>query len=521
MAGRRAETVGLGGDLLIPAAQYVRMSTDHQRYSTENQREAIQKYAAQHGFEIVRTYADQGKSGLSLDGRDALKQLIQDVQSSRPEYRAILVYDISRWGRFQDADESAYYEYVCRRAGIRVVYCAEPFENDGSPMSVIMKSVKRAMAGEYSRELSNKVFMGQCRLIELGYRQGGSPGFGLRRLLLDESRSPKGQLQPGERKSLQTDRVILMPGPDREITVVREVYEQFVQRRLAERDIADRLNARGIRTDLGRAWTRGTVHQLLTNEKYVGNNVYNRTSFKLKQKHVRNAPEMWVRHDGAFEGVVSLELFSAAQQVIAERSQRFDEQTMLDLLKGLYDRTGALSGLLIDEQEGMPSSSAYRSRFGGLVRAYSLIGFQPERDFRYLEINQQLRSLLPEVVTEVVDGLVTAGGATTTSPAGLIHVNDEFTVSIVLARCRQLPSGSYRWHLRFDTSLLPDVNVVVRMCANNKDVFDYYIFPRVDLPLQSQRLSEDNNEVSLDTYRFDDLAPLYDLAERIQLKLAA
>ena len=521
MSGRRAETVRLGGDLLIPAAQYVRMSTDHQRYSTENQREAIHKYAAQHGFEIVRTYADEGKSGLSLDGRDALKQLIQDVQSSRLEYRAILVYDISRWGRFQDADESAYYEYVCRRAGIRVVYCAEPFENDGSPMSVIMKSVKRAMAGEYSRELSNKVFMGQCRLIELGYRQGGSPGFGLRRLLLDESRSPKGQLQPGERKSLQTDRVILMPGPDREITVVREVYEQFVQRRLAERDIADRLNARGIRTDLGRAWTRGTVHQLLTNEKYVGNNVYNRTSFKLKQKHVRNAPEMWVRHDGAFEGVVSAELFNAAQQVISERSRRFDEQTMLDLLKGLYDRTGALSGLLIDEQEGMPSSSAYRSRFGGLVRAYSLIGFHPDRDFRYLEINQQLRSLLPEVVSEVVDGLVTAGGATMTSPAGLIHVNDEFTVSVVLARCRQLPSGSYRWHLRFDTSLLPDVNVVVRMCANNKDVFDYYIFPRVDLPLQSQRLSEDNNEVSLDTYRFDDLAPLYDLAERIQLKLAA
>ncbi len=197
MSGRRAETVRLGGDLLVPAAQYVRMSTDHQRYSTENQREAIQKYAAQHGFEIVRTYADEGKSGLSLDGRDALKQLIQDVQTSRPAYQAILVYDISRWGRFQDADESAYYEYVCRRAGIRVVYCAEPFENDGSPMSVIMKSVKRAMAGEYSRELSNTVFMGQCRLIELGYRQGGSPGFGLRRLLLDESSSPNGHLQQG------------------------------------------------------------------------------------------------------------------------------------------------------------------------------------------------------------------------------------------------------------------------------------------------------------------------------------
>ena len=51
-------------------------------------------------------------------------------------------------------------------AGIQVDYCAEQFENDGSPPSTIVKSVKRAMAGEYSRELSAKVFAGQFRFIE-------------------------------------------------------------------------------------------------------------------------------------------------------------------------------------------------------------------------------------------------------------------------------------------------------------------------------------------------------------------
>lgn len=66
----------------------------------------------------------------------------------------ILVYDVSRWGRFQDADESAHYEYICKRAGIQVAYCAEQFENDGSPVSTIVKSLKRAMASEYSRERS-------------------------------------------------------------------------------------------------------------------------------------------------------------------------------------------------------------------------------------------------------------------------------------------------------------------------------------------------------------------------------
>src|SRR5438874_2751718 len=185
------------------------MSTEHQRYSTENQSDRIRDYAKQRGITIVRTYADHGKSGLRVDGRDALKQLINDVQSGTADFTVILVYDVSRWGRFQDADESAYYEFICKEAGITVQYCAEQFENDGSPVSTIVKGVKRAMAGEYSRELSAKVFKGQCRLVELGFRQGGVAGYGLRRLLIDQSGKPKTQLQPGEQKSLQTDRVVL------------------------------------------------------------------------------------------------------------------------------------------------------------------------------------------------------------------------------------------------------------------------------------------------------------------------
>src|SRR5208283_4770036 len=107
--------------LRVRAAQYVRMSTEHQQYSTENQADMIRDYAAKRGYEVVRTYADDGKSGLRIEGRNALKQLIADVQNGQTEFQAILVYDISRWGRFQDSDESAYYEYVCKRAGIKVI----------------------------------------------------------------------------------------------------------------------------------------------------------------------------------------------------------------------------------------------------------------------------------------------------------------------------------------------------------------------------------------------------------------
>ena len=80
----------------IKAAQYVRMSTEHQKYSTENQGEAICRYAEQRGFALVRTYEDSGKSGLRLDGRDALKQLIDDVRSGAADFRAILVLPAAR-----------------------------------------------------------------------------------------------------------------------------------------------------------------------------------------------------------------------------------------------------------------------------------------------------------------------------------------------------------------------------------------------------------------------------------------
>ena len=212
----------------IRAAEYVRMSTEHQKYSIGNQGDAIRVYAERRHMEVVRTYSDAGKSGLKIEGRDALRQLIDDVEGGATDFDVILVYDISRWGRFQDADESAYYEYICRRSGISVHYCAEQFDNDGSPVSTIVKGVKRAMAGEYSRELSAKVFAGQCRLIELGYRQGGMAGFGLRRMRIDQNGAAQGILQFGEQKSLQTDRVILVPGPEEELETVRWIYRQFV-----------------------------------------------------------------------------------------------------------------------------------------------------------------------------------------------------------------------------------------------------------------------------------------------------
>lgn len=505
----------------VRAAEYVRMSTDHQKYSTENQSEAIRRYAEGRGIEIVRTYADAGKSGLKMEGRDALKQLIDDVQAGVADYAMVLVYDVSRWGRFQDADESAYYEYICKRAGITVEYCAEQFDNDGSPVATIVKGVKRAMAGEYSRELSAKVFAGQGRLIEKGFRQGGPAGFGLRRVLVDEHGARKGELRRGEHKSIQTDRVILAPGPDDEVAVVRDVYEAFVHDGRSEQDIADDLNNRGVRTDLGRPWTRGTVHQLLINEKYVGDNVWNRRSFKLKQKRVRNSPEDWIRSQEAFEAIVERDLFEAAHSIIGARSFRLSDKEMLNSLRELYESRGLLSGLVIDEADGLPSSSAYGSRFGSLLRAYSLVGFRPDRDYEYVEINRALRRLHPDVLVEVLEGFRGAGSQVNRDEdTDQLRVNGEFDTSVIIVRCSSTPTGLLRWHARFDTSLSPDITIVVRMDAANEVPLDYFLFPRLDLASTRIKLAEENR-LDLDAYRFESLEYLYEMAAPVSYASAA
>src|SRR5208282_1094142 len=355
---------------LTSAAAYVRMSTEHQQYSTSNQMDVIRDFAKRRGMQITKDYSDEGKSGLNIKGRDSLAQMIQDVQDGKVNFSSILVYDVSRWGRFQDADESAYYEYICRRAGVAVHYCAEQFENDGSPMSSVMKTMKRTMAGEYSRELSTKVFQGACRLIQMGYKQGGTAGFGLRRVLIDQNRQQKTVLKMGEHKSLQTDRVILIPGPDEEVKTVLWIYQTFISEGKSESEIAKLLNERGVVTDFGRAWNRATVHQVLTNEKYIGNNVYHRTSFKLKLKHVVNPQEKWIRGDGKFEAIVEPSLFHTAQGIILARSRKLSDDEMLEKLRGVLNKHGRICGMLIDEAEDLPSSIAFRSRFGSLVSAY-------------------------------------------------------------------------------------------------------------------------------------------------------
>jgi DNA invertase Pin-like site-specific DNA recombinase len=368
------ETKKLASSAPVRAAQYVRMSTDRQEYSIEHQSVANHAYAACNRMEIVRTYADAGKSGLTLIGRDALKQLIDDVLTGNADFAAVLVYDVTRWGRFQDADESGYYEHMCKRAGINVHYCAEQFQNDGTPFAAVVKAIKRAMAAEYSRELSVKSFAGQSHLIRLGFRAGSAPGFGLRRLLIDKSGTPKLILGPGQRKSISDDRVLLILGPEEELRTVRWIFSTFVNDGKSEGQIAKILNEKGIGSGVPRPWTPARVRWLLGNENYIGNILWNRTSVKLGRKKVDNPPEIWFRAKTSFAPIIDIKQFEAVKRIFLKRRERLTKERILEALRRLYHKHGFLDTWLVIDSKEVPSITSIHKHLGGLKRAYKLIG---------------------------------------------------------------------------------------------------------------------------------------------------
>jgi len=380
---------------LVPAAQYLRMSTEHQQYSLVNQSASIHKYAETHGFTVVRTYSDPAKSGLFLKNRRGLRDLLQDVTGGNTEYKAILVYDVSRWGRFQDTDEAAHYEFLCKSAGVPIHYCAEAFINDGSLPSSIMKTLKRVMAGEYSRELGVKVIAGQKRLAALGFKQGGIPGYGFRRLLVSENRSPKQLLAKGEMKSISTDRVILVPGPAREIEEVREIFRKFTVDGMGFKAIARDLNQRGVPSIKNKRWTHSVVASLISHPKYIGCNVFNRTTMRLGSAPVTVPTSDWVICPGSHEAIVDTKTFALAQEIHGRTAHKTNEQ-LLEGLRSLLAAKGKLSNKIIDKSVEMPSSRTFGYRFGGLRRAFELIGYDWKNNGRKTdeEMLQHLRSLL-------------------------------------------------------------------------------------------------------------------------------
>lgn len=503
----------------VRVAQYLRMSTDHQQYSLHNQSEYIKDYAEKNNMEIAYTYDDAGKSGVSIIGRHSLQQLLSDVEQKKIDIQAVLFYDVSRFGRFQNSDEAAYYSFLFERNGVDLIYCSEPIPTKDFPLeSSVILNIKRSSAAYHSRNLSEKVFIGQVNLIKLGYHQGGMAGYGLRRLLVDENGIAKEILGFRKRKSIQTDRVILIPGPKNEIKIVNSIYDLFIDDNMPEFIIAERLNEQNIPAENGTLWTRAKIHQILTNEKYIGNNIYNKTSSKLKSRLVKNPKNEWVRCDKAYKPIISKKKYNKAQEIIQLRSVHLTNEELLEKLKQKLESNGKLSGFIIDEDDTGPSSSVYRTRFGGLLRAYTLIGYKPEHDYSYLQKNEALRSFYSDIIADFKGRILKSNCYIDEYKyAPMLYINDEFLISVIITKCIHMKSGKLRWKVRFDNSQKADITIVIRMDSQNISPLDFYIIPKIENEYSKMCMKETNN-IRLDLYRFDNLDTLLQIITRMKVR---
>jgi DNA invertase Pin-like site-specific DNA recombinase len=363
---------------LVPAAQYLRMSDEHQRYSIRNQTAAIARYAAQRGFEIVQTYADEAKTGLRRRGRKALNALLTDVRSGTFNFKALLILDVSRWGRYQNPDEAAAYEFACFDAGIDVRFCVEPFENDGSPGSAMIKQVKRIMAAEYVRELSDRLRRAKKLQAQLGHHTGSAVVFGVRRLLVTHEGKPRQILEAGERKAISTDRIRLVLGPDEEVATVKEIFRLFVRKRLSHEDIARRLIVQDRPHPAAGVWTGAKVRRVLLDEIYTGAVFYGKTWQYLKSPPQRTARSTWIRVQ-ELPAIVSKRMFNEAKAIFDATTVRLSNDDIAERLKRCLQEHGRLTAAVIIACPYTPSIHTLERRFGGLQAAYRQIDYTPSK----------------------------------------------------------------------------------------------------------------------------------------------
>jgi DNA invertase Pin-like site-specific DNA recombinase len=493
----------------IPAAQYLRASTERQEYSLTSQSARIAEYAQENYFIICQTYCDEGKSGLEIGRRRGLSKLIQDVVGGRQPYKAVLVYDVSRWGRFQDPDEAAHYEFLCKAAGVKVHYCAEQFSNDGQIANLVLKTLKRVMAAEYSRELSEKVFAGLIQVVKRGFRTGGHPGYGFRRMLLSGDGTPKQQLQKGEHKSVATDRVVLVPGPVDEVSWVGEIYRLFVSEKKTFTAIAAILEQKGVPYPDGKQWSDHAVMRILTHPKYKGTAIYNRTTERLCSKSRRVPEAEWVIIPDAFEPLVAPSIFDAAQEELQRRFRYRTNEEVLGQLKSLLRTEGQLSTEIL-RLHGL-SAGGLNHRFGSLIKAYDLIGYQ-SRYKKTAEHRMHVRGIRAELMQRLVElfpGRVSIL-SWTWKRRTCLKLKNGAKVAVRICRSINSVTKGRMWVLQAARDEHCRATLVAGMDPQNTAIEALYLTPR--LKNRSKIHITEANEWLRDGTRLDDLRSFYDIA---------
>lgn len=475
-------------------AYYRHSAQDRQENSVAIQQEQVRKWAEENGVEIIHEFADRGKSGLTAEGRDGFNDMMENWVKQHGDFEFVLCLDVSRWGRFQDIDLSATYSAECKRYGKQVIYTTlgKPKPND--QLYQVYVQFERFRAAQYSKELSDKVFRGCVKIAQQGYWAGGKPPYGLQRLLLDEARRPVQILAPGQRKSIQNQRVTLAPGDTVQVATIRRIFREFTETLRSLHDIAQGLNRDGIRSPGGGDWDRSKVRHILLNELYIGTLVYNRTSQKLKTPTRHNPQSDWVKTADAFESLVERNAFERAQHLIAQAALRYTPEFMLDQLRRVLAEHDCVRTSLVQADPSAPSPSTYAKHFASLDAAYQQV-FQAALDTVRQDVESQLRSGIQDV--ECYDDFLVLNGR----------------CSVLIQPSVPVPYGyTQYWYFRPDFRGVVDITLGVPVTGpRGPEILGYLALPRLLVEERGIRLFG-TSETRLDLYGHRGLDVIFELA---------
>ena len=463
------------------AAQYIRMSTDKQDLSPDIQKEAIAAYAAAREIEIVATYEDDGRSGIYLKNRPALQKLLQDVANQK-QFSVVLVYDVSRWGRFQDTDAAAYYEYHCRLNGADVIYVAELFGAEVNPITAMLKSMKRAMAAEYSRDLAVKSRAGQHYAVSCGHQMGPLPPLGYRRSSVSADGQRRAMLEPGQRKLASTDRVEWVLGPLDEVQLVARICDLYARDGLTFTAMARLAALEGWRDHQGRQLNNRSLATLLKNEALIGNFVWGRRTLK---KSLTTCPQS--RNEGCVPRLIDDATWERIQaRIRLESKSRLRPEEMIERLRNAFRRSPCFTTRDLGTL-GLPGRRAIRACLGPRAEWLRAVGQDPaELSKAHYELARRRQAHVREFGAALSMRLMESGCPN-------VFDGRHFCLDLPAIRLRlqllwtKSPEPCRSWHLRLDRIRRDvDFDVLVRMEDWYRPL-DFFVAPPADVAVRFPR----------------------------------
>lgn len=301
------------------AIGYVRVSSEQQagekQTSLTDQRDAITALAGRLGVQLVEVFEDAGFSGATIAKRPALRELIahcgaHQQPASAPGY--VLVLNDSRFGRFDDPDEAAHLRFALKAHGWLVRF-AEADDIQDPSLRHIMRAVGGAQASEYRRNLRANTTRGRVGTTKQGYWASREP-FGYRRAVVYPPAQAR-VLDKGVPKA-RGEKIKLVPGPEAEVAIVREIFERYVLRGQSMRAICRWLNTVPAACEGRKPWAVSTLHGLLECRTYLGEiAARRRTAVRMQQgDHGRKAPEYVV--PDTHPALITRELYDRAQELL-------------------------------------------------------------------------------------------------------------------------------------------------------------------------------------------------------------